>query len=266
MSAPKTSSVGANLVVRERPVPRVTLLRLNRPDALNALNLALRRELAGLFTELADDPETLCVVLTGNEKAFAAGADITEMANAGAIEMMQRGIHRMLNPIADFPKPLIAAVNGFALGGGCELALHADIIVAGESARFGLPEVRLGVMPGGGGTQRLIRAVGKFKAMRMLLTGDHLSAHEAYTMNLVSEIVDDLDVEAHSISLAGRIACLAPLAIAQIKEAVHAGQDVSLDAALTLERKGLQLLFASSDQKEGMRAFLEKRSPRFVGA
>lgn len=254
------------MVVRQRPAPGVTLLRLNRPAARNALNLALRRELAAHFTELANDPETRCVVLTGNEKAFAAGADITEMANAGAIEMMQRGIQRLLSPIASFPKPLIAAVNGYALGGGCELAMHADIIVAGEGARFGLPEARLGVIPGGGGTQRLIRAVGKFKAMRMLLTGDLISARDACAMNLVSEVVDDAEVETQAIALATQIAGLAPLALAQIKEVVLAGQDISLDSALTLERKGLQLLFASADQKEGMRAFIEKRPPRFVGS
>lgn len=265
MSAALSSNAGGSLVVRTHPAPGVTVLRLNRPEARNALNLAVRRELAVHFSELAGDPETLCVVLTGNEKAFAAGADITEMANASAIEMLQRGIHRLLSPIASFPKPLIAAVNGYALGGGCELAMHADIIVAGKGARFGLPEVRLGIMPGGGGTQRLIRAVGKFKAMRMLLTGDLLSAEEAFTANLVSEVVEDAAVETHSISLAAQIASLPPLAAAQIKEIVLAGQDISLDAALALERKGLQLLFASTDQKEGMRAFLEKRTPRFVG-
>jgi enoyl-CoA hydratase/carnithine racemase len=231
----------------------------------NALNLALRRELAHLFTELADDPETRCVVLTGNAKAFAAGADIAEMAEAGAIEMMQHGIHRLLKPIETFPKPLVAAVNGFALGGGCELAMHADIIIAGESASFGFPEVKLGIMPGGGGTQRLTRAVGKFKAMRMLLTGDLLPARDAYAMNLVSEIVEDDAVEAHAVALAEQIASLSPLAVSQIKEVVLAGQNASLESALALERKGLQLLFASLDQKEGMRAFLEKRTPSFLG-
>jgi len=254
-----------SLVVTEHPGPGVTLLRLNRPNARNALNLALRRELAGIFTRLADEPETRCVVITGNEHAFAAGADVKEMADAGAIEFLQRGVHRLLKPIADFPKPLIAAVSGYALGGGCELAMHADIIVAGEGATFGLPEVKLGVMPGGGGTQRLVRAVGKFKALRLLLTGELLPAREAYAMNLVSEIVPDDAVLSRALSLAGQIASLAPLAVAQIKEAVLGGQDASLDTALALERKGLQILFASSDQKEGMRAFLEKRSPRFEG-
>ena len=253
------------LVLREQPTPGVTILRLNRPAARNELNSALRRELADQFIALASDAMTHCVVLTGNAKAFAAGADIVEMANAGAIEMMQRGINRMLEPIARFPKPLIAAVNGFALGGGSELAMHADIIIAGKGARFGFPEVSLGVMPGGGGTQRLLRVAGKFKAMRWLLSGELMSADEALSMNLVSEVVADDEVEPHALALASRIAAHAPLALAQIKEVVLAGQDIPLESALALERKALQLLFASSDQKEGMRAFLEKRPANFLG-
>jgi enoyl-CoA hydratase/carnithine racemase len=254
-----------SLIKVEDPSAGVTLLRINRPEVRNALNLEVRRELAKLFPELASSSDVRCVVITGNEKAFAAGADIKEMAGAGAIEMMSRGIHNLLYPIANFPKPLIAAVNGFALGGGCELAMHADIIIAGENAKFGLPEVKLGVMPGGGGTQRLVRAVGKFKAMLMVLTGEIFSAQIANNMGLVSEVVPDAQVLTRALGLARHIADLPPLAVAQIKEVTLAGQNASLESALMLERKALQLLFASEDQKEGMSAFLEKRKPTYRG-
>ena len=254
-----------SLIKVEEPSANVTLIRINRPEVRNALNLEVRRELAKLFPELASSSDVRCVVITGNEKAFAAGADIKEMAGAGAIEMMSRGIHNLLQPIANFPKPLIAAVNGFALGGGCELAMHADIIIAGENAKFGLPEVKLGVMPGGGGTQRLVRAVGKFKAMLMVLTGEIFSAQMATDMGLVSEIVPDEQALTRALELARHIADLPPLAVTQIKEVTLAGQNASLESALMLERKALQLLFASEDQKEGMSAFLEKRKPTYRG-
>jgi len=253
------------LILVENPSAGVTLVRINRPEVRNALNLELRAELAGLFQKLSRSADVRCVVLTGNEKAFAAGADVKEMAGAGAIEMMSRGTHNLLRPIADFPKPLIAAVNGFALGGGCELAMHADIIIAGENAKFGLPEVKLGVMPGGGGTQRLLRAAGKFKTMSMVLTGQLISAQAADKIGLVSEVVPDAQVMSKALELAQHIAELSPLAVALIKEAVLAGQNASLESALALERKSLQLLFASEDQKEGMAAFLEKRKPLFKG-
>jgi enoyl-CoA hydratase/carnithine racemase len=156
-------------------------------------------------------------------------------------------------------------VRGFALGGGCELAMHADIIVAGDSAKFGQPEIRIGIIPGGGGTQRLPRAVGKFKAMKMLLTGDIITAQEADAMGLVSEVVPDAEVEARALALASQIALLPPIAARQIKECVLAGQDTSLHAGLMLEAKAIQLSFASFDQKEGMAAFIEKRKPGFEG-
>ena len=253
------------LVLKEYPGSGVVRLRINRPDVRNALNMEVRHVLAHLFQEMSRAEDVRCVVLTGNEKAFAAGADIKEMAGAGAIDMMLRGIHHLLQPIADFPKPLIAAVNGYALGGGCELAMHADIIIAGEHAQFGLPEVKVGVMPGGGGTQRLVRAVGKFKAMKILLTGEIVSAQMAYEMGLVSEVVPDSQVENRALELAAQIAALPPLSVAQIKEVILAGQNASLESALIMERKALHLLFASEDQKEGMRAFLEKRKPVFQG-
>jgi enoyl-CoA hydratase len=253
------------VVMLERPAPGVALVRINRPDARNALNMEVRKLLAQYMTELGDDTETRAIVLTGNEKSFAAGADIKEMAGAGTIDMMMRNALKLWRTIAGCPKPVIAAVNGFALGGGCELAMTCDIIIAGEGARFGQPEIKIGIIPGGGGTQRLTRAVGKYKAMKICLTGDLFSAREAFDMGLVSEVVADDEVEKRAVAMAQQIAELAPLAVQQIKEVVLAGQDGSLDAALRLEVKALQLLFSSADQKEGMAAFIEKRKPKFQG-
>ncbi|MDF8335593.1 enoyl-CoA hydratase [Novosphingobium cyanobacteriorum] len=252
-------------VLVERPLPGIAVVRINRPDARNALNLQVRAMLAEHFTELGSDPDVRCIVLTGSERIFAAGADIRDLAERSAVEMMLRNTHRLWNAIAACPKPVVAAVNGLALGGGCELAMHADIIVAGEGASFGQPEVRVGVMPGAGGTQRLTRAVGKFRAMKMVLTGQPVGAREALEMGLASEVVHDAEVQTRALALATEIAALPPLAVMQIKEVVLAGQDASLDAALMLERKAFQLLFASRDQKEGMRAFLDKRKPDYQG-
>ena len=252
-------------VIVERPSPQVAIVRLNRPEARNALNQQVRMQLAEHFTALGRDPEVRAIVLTGGDKYFAAGADLREMAEAGAIEIMLRNTHRLWGAIASCPKPVIAAVNGFAWGGGCELAMHADIIVAGEGASFCQPEVKVGIMPGAGGTQRLSRAVGKFKAMKMVLTGQPVSGREAGEMGLASEVVPDAEVQSRALELASQIAALPPLAIMQIKEVLLAGQDTSLDAALMLERKAFQLLFASSDQKEGMQAFFDKRAAEFRG-
>ena len=254
-----------DLVLLERPAEGVVLLRINRPEVRNALNLEVRKRLARHLIELGEDTTTRAVVLTGNEKSFAAGADIKEMAEAGTIEMLQRGVHKLWRAIAGCPKPVIAAVSGYALGGGCELAMTCDIIVAGESARFGQPEVNIGIIPGGGGTQRLPRAVGKYKAMKYILTGEQFSAKEALDMGLVSEVVPDPEVEGRAIDLARQIAALPPLAIQLAKEAVLAGMEAPLSSALALETKSLQILFSSQDQKEGMRAFIEKRKPKFSG-
>jgi len=254
-----------SLVLLENPGDGIALLRMNRPEALNALNIATRIELANHFRNLSNDEAIRCIVITGNEKAFVAGADLKEMAEMGAADMTLSGGRRLWKLIADCPKPVIAAVNGFALGGGCELAMHADIIIAGESAKFGQPEVRVGIMAGAGGTQRLVRAVGKFKAMKMLLTGEQVSATEAFQMGLASEVVADGDVVERALELATMIAALPPLAIRQTKEVVLAGADCSLEAGLTLERKAFDILFDTEDQKEGMRAFIEKRKPEFKG-
>jgi enoyl-CoA hydratase/carnithine racemase len=251
-------------VILEKDGP-VAVIRLNRPEARNALNMAVRQALADHFAALGSDDATRCIVLTGSEKVFAAGADIRDMVERTSVEIFTRRSERLWQPIASCPKPVIAAVNGYALGGGCELAMHADIIVAGEGASFGQPEIRVGIMPGAGGTQRLTRAVGKFAAMKMLLTGEPVPARDALAMGLVSEVVADGEVLNRAMAIANTIAAMPPLAAAQIKEAVLAGQDASLDAALMIERKAFQLLFSTADQKEGMRAFLEKRKPEFQG-
>lgn len=254
-----------NEVLLEFPAPRVGLIRINRPEARNALNQEVRAGLAEYFAQLTTDPDIRCIVLTGGAQCFAAGADLRAMADSGAIDIMLRNTHRLWQSIGDCPKPVIAAVNGFAWGGGCELAMHADIIVAGEGASFCQPEIKVGIMPGAGGTQRLTRAVGKFQAMKMLLTGQPVLAPQALTMGLASEVIPDGEVQDRALELACLIATMPPLAVAQIKEVLLAGQDAPLSAALMLERKAFQLLFASEDQKEGMTAFLEKRKPDFKG-
>ncbi|PYQ31730.1 MAG: enoyl-CoA hydratase [Acidobacteria bacterium] len=252
-------------VILERPHEHIAVIRLNRPEARNALSLPVRQTLATHFTDLGNDDITRCIILTGGEKIFAAGADLRDMVERTAVEMFARRSEKLWRPIAECPKPVIAAVNGYALGGGCELAMHCDIIVAGEGANFGQPEVKVGIMPGAGGTQRLVRAIGKFRAMKILMTGDLVPARDALAMGLASEVVADTEVFDRALAIAKTIAALPPLAIMQIKETVLAGEDSSLEAGLMLERKAFQLLFATNDQKEGMRAFLEKRKPEFEG-
>lgn len=243
----------------------VAVVRLNRPGVLNALDMPLRRRLAETFEGFLAEGDLRAVVLTGDDRAFAAGADIADMSKVGTVDMYLRYNERIWGAIAACPYPVIAAVNGYALGGGMELAMHADIIVAGRSARFGQPEVKVGIMPGAGGTQRLTRAVGKFRAMRLCLTGEIISAEEAYRIGIVSDLVEDDAVLSHSKAIAQRIAGLPPIAVQQIKEVILLGHDASLGAALALERKALQVLFATQDKTEGMTAFLEKRPPAYNG-
>lgn len=243
----------------------VAVIRIDRPDAKNALNREVRERLAQIFHDVAADDCVRAVVLTGGDQCFVAGADIREFAEASPIEMYRRHTEYLWAAIASCPKPVIAAVSGFALGGGCELAMHCDIIVAAQSARFGQPEVKLGLMPGAGGTQRLIRAVGKFQAMRIALTGCLVTAPQALAMGMVSEVVEDEHTLPRALELAAEIAALSPLAVAQIKEVMLLGADLPLESALALERKAFQLLFDSKDQKEGAQAFLEKRKAVFSG-
>ncbi len=243
----------------------VVLLRINRPQVRNALDRATLARLAAQLERIEPDPSIRCVVLAGDSRAFSAGADIKEMARSSAGEMARRGPNPVWRALDRLGTPVIAAVRGYALGGGLELAMGADIIIAGEGARLGLPEIRSGILPGGGGTQRLLRAVGRHKAMLYLLTGDLLSAQEAERWGLVSQVVPDDEVESAALALAGRIASMAPLATRQIKEAVRHGQDIPLPSALALERNANYVLFSTADRLEGMQAFIEKRPPVFNG-
>jgi len=247
----------------ERPAEHVALIRIDRPEARNALDQAAREGIGSAIAGFAADETVRVVVVAGSGTVFAAGADIKAMAEASPAALMAAPDHWA--GLRRFPKPLIAAVNGWALGGGCELAMHADIIIAGEGARFGQPEIKLGIMPGAGGTQRLTRAVGKFKAMKILLSGEPITSREAEAMGLVSEVVPDAEALPRALSLAESIAAMAPIAVRKIKEAVLAGADLPLEQALAMERQAFQLLFSTSDQKEGMAAFLQKRKPAFEG-
>jgi enoyl-CoA hydratase/carnithine racemase len=255
----------SDLILHENPTSGVRLLRLNRPEARNALNADLRRALTDAFATIPQDPHLRAIVITGDDRAFVAGADLREFANMGTAEVARLGVRRMWNVIAECPLPVIAAVRGVALGGGLELAMHADIIVAGEGARLGQPEITVGIMPGGGGTQRLIRAVGKFKAMKMLLTGEPVTGREAYDMGLASEVVPDDQVLPRALAIAARIAALPPLSAQRIKEVTLAGADSSLIAGIMLERRAFETLFDTADKAEGMAAFLQKRPPIFKG-
>lgn len=253
------------VLVERQPEQRTALVRLNRPKQLNALNGAVMDALCSALEELDRDEGIRAVVVTGNERAFAAGADIGEMSNATPIEMLLTNRIGQWDRIRKVSKPVIAAVNGWALGGGCELAMTLDIIVAGEGAKFGQPEIGIGVIPGAGGTQRLTRAIGKSKAMRMVLTGEPITAREAEEAGLVAAVTqDELCVE-DALALAATIAEKSPIALRLAKEAVNAAYEMSLSDALAHERRLFYLLFASEDQKEGMAAFLEKRQPEFRG-
>ncbi|MDR6265830.1 enoyl-CoA hydratase-related protein [Roseobacter sp. N2S] len=249
----------------EKPAHGVTLLTLNRPDARNALSLELREHLTSALSDCASDEAVRAVVLTGGDQIFAAGADLREMASMRPRDMLLRNIETHWRAVAQFPKPLIAAVNGLALGGGFELALHADIILASRGAKFALPEVTLGLMPGGGGTQRLIRAVGKARAMRLLMTGDRLDAQEAFRAGVISEVVEESSAIPAAVSLAARIAKLPPISQRLIKEVSLAGMDGPLETGLALERRAVQILFDTDDLQEGISAFFDKREPVFNG-
>ncbi|MFQ5430290.1 MAG: enoyl-CoA hydratase-related protein [Phycisphaerae bacterium] len=243
----------------------VAIVRLNRPDALNALNIKLMDTLIDALEKLDGDPSIRCIVVTGNEKAFAAGADIKEMADASAVEMYERNNLARWQRIGRVRKPIIAAVSGFCLGGGCELAMHCDMIVAAESAKFGQPEINIGVMPGAGGTQRLTRAVGKYRAMELVLTGRFFGAKEAAEMGLVTRVVPTEVCLDEAVKLAKEIAERSPMAVRLAKEAVLQSFEMPLAAGLDHERKLFYMLFATEDQKEGMKAFIEKRQPEYTG-
>ena len=241
------------------------LVRINRPDLLNALSMQVMQELVETLETLDRDPAVRCIILTGDEKAFAAGADIMEMAEASAMEMLHRDQFARWDRIRRIKKPIIAAVSGVALGGGCELTMICDMIIASETARFGQPEINLGVMPGAGGTQRLTRAVGKAKAMEMVLTGRMITAEEALRLGLVNKVVPVEHYLNEAIAWAKEIASKPPIAVRLAKESVLKSFDTTMEGGLEFERKNFYLLFASADQKEGMKAFTEKRKPEWRG-
>jgi enoyl-CoA hydratase len=246
---------------------RVATLTVNRPDKRNALNAAVRRDIIDALDELRGNDEIRVIVFTGaGDRAFIAGADIAEFAERTPLQ--QRAVmegRRVFDEIAAFPKPTIAMVNGFALGGGCELAMACDFRVAARSAKFGQPEIRLGLIPGGGGTQRLTRLVGAGRALRMILTGEVIDAAEAHSIGLADVLVDDAELARHTLELARAIAQHSPVALRLAKAAVAAAAEAPLGAGLALERELFITAFASDDRREGITAFLEKRPPEFTG-
>jgi enoyl-CoA hydratase len=253
------------IIVNEQYEPSIALIQLNRPKELNALNLQLMQELRDALQQLDRNTAVRVIVITGNEQAFAAGADIKQMADKSAIDMLTIDQFSTWDQIRKTRKPIIAAVSGFALGGGCELAMTCDMIVASETAKFGQPEIKIGVMPGAGGTQRLTRAVGKAKAMEMVLTGRFISAEEAMQMRLINKVVPVEMYLREAMTLAREIAQQSPIAVQLAKEAVNRSFETHLDEGLHFERKNFYLAFASEDQKEGMKAFIEKRKPEYRG-
>jgi enoyl-CoA hydratase len=250
------------LVEREDPV---AVVRLNRPDVFNALNDQVMAELVGALRELDADAGVRCIVLAGSERAFAAGADVGEMAEASAMDMYGNDRIEKWDAIRGLSTPLVAAVSGFCLGGGCELAMACDLIVASETATFGQPETGLGIIPGAGGTQRLTRAIGKAKAMDVILSGRFLDAHEAERAGLVARVVAREAWLEEAKRVARAIASKGPVAQRLAKEAVDRAFESSLETGLDFERKALYLAFASEDAKEGLTALTEKRKPEFEG-
>lgn len=245
---------------------KVATITLNRPEALNALNSALLAELAAALGVLDADPEVRAIILTGSAKAFAAGADVREMSEKGFAGIYEEELFgASFEAIGRCRKPIIAAVAGFCLGGGCELAMACDFILAADTAKFGQPEINLGIIPGLGGTQRLARLIGRSKAMELVLTGRLIGAEEAERAGLAARVVPAADLLAEAAKVAGAIAAKSPVAVRAAKEAVLRSEETALREGVLFERRLFQALFATEDQKEGMAAFLEKRPPRFVG-
>ena len=245
----------------------VGILRLNRPDKLNALNSTMKAEIGQALDDLDRDDTIRVAIITGaGPKAFAAGADINEFQNPTALDQWKNYGHTQLYNVVDrFSKPLIAAVNGYALGGGCELAMVCDIRIASDRAKFGQPEINLGIIPGGGGSQRLPRLVGLGAAMRLILTGEMIDANTAKEIGLVDEVVPHEELEARALALAGAIAEKGPVAVRLAKEAVKASTRLPLDSGLRYEQSLFSIVFSTEDRGEGVKAFLEKRPPRWKG-
>jgi enoyl-CoA hydratase len=263
-ATPMPTATFEDLIV-DYPADRIVRITLNRPESANALRTQLLLELSQVLAAVDSDDAYRCVILTGGPKVFAAGSDIGEMKDKGPVDVLLDVRQGYWKAIRDFTKPLIGAVNGFSLGGGNELAMLCDIIVAGKGAKFGQPEIKLGLIPGAGATQRLTAAMGKARAMQAILTGRFLSADEALCGGLVSEVVEDEVVAERTLEIAKSIAAKSPIALRLAKEAVRQAAEAGLDEGLALERKSFTLLFATEDRKEGIAAFLEKREPEFKG-
>jgi enoyl-CoA hydratase len=253
------------LILVDKPSEHVLLLTLNRPEKRNALSVALLRELAAVLDRAEADPDIRCVVLTGDERAFSAGADIADQHERGTDSALGSDRLSYWAVVEAFPKPKIAAVRGFALGGGNELVLLCDFAIAGEGAIFGLPEISLGIFPGDGATQRLPRLIGRSNALRLIMSGERVPARSAYDMGLVSEVVPDEQAVPRALEIAALIASRSPAAVRLAKETILTGAEMPLADALRLERSNLAKLFGTEDQKEGMAAFVEKRPPVFRG-
>lgn len=253
-----------NIIV-EKYESTIGIARLNRPSALNALSSGLMKDLLDALNDFEEDENIRCVIVTGGEKIFSAGADIKEMSNIGSIDALKMGNLDYFDNIRKITKPIIAAINGYCLGGGLELAMACDILIAGENSRLGQPEINIGIMPGAGGTQRLTRAVGKYKAMDMILSGRQISAMEAFDMGLLSKVVPDESVLIEAKRLALEISSKSPLATRVAKECVLKAFDSTLKEGLEFERRNFYLLLGSEDKQEGMKAFTEKRKASFKG-
>ncbi|MCK1394404.1 enoyl-CoA hydratase-related protein [Bradyrhizobium sp. 1] len=243
----------------------VGIVRLNRPERRNALDLTMRRGIADACRELDANRSIGALVITGGESVFAAGADLNLLVDKGPQQVADLDLGQYWSALANCGKPTIAAVSGFALGAGCELALMCDVVVAGATARFGQPEINVGIMPGAGGTQRLVRSVGKQVASLMLLAGEPLTGERAYALGLVAALAEEGQVMSTALQLAKKMARMPARAVAAIRRTLRAGADLPLDAALALENREFLLLFDTADKTEGMRAFLEKRHPNFSG-
>jgi enoyl-CoA hydratase/carnithine racemase len=244
---------------------KVGIVTIARPERRNALNLAVKQQLVQHIEALCADANIAAIVLTGTGGVFVAGTDIAEMASMRPTDHVRLETDRVFHVVRQSPKPVIAAVEGYALGGGCERALACDIIVAADTALFGQPEIKVGIMPGAGGTQRLLRSAGRAKTLLWSLTGESMTAQQAFASNVISDVVPTGEALARAVAIASSIAGMPPLAVKAVREAVRLGADVPLETALALERRLFERLFDSEDQKEGMRAFLEKRRPVYQG-
>lgn len=249
----------------DRPAPHVRRLTLDDPETRNALGLAMRAALVASLQSAAEDRDCRVVVMTGTGNVFASGADIRMLAASTPETVVRDEIRALWDALRVFPKPLVAALNGYAFGGGLELALNADIILAAHGVKLGAPEPKIGLMPGGGATQRLVRSLGWHRAMRMLLTAEPVTAETAEAWGLVAEVCDAADLPARALAVAETIAALPPVALAAIKRVARAGAALPLEEGLALEKEAFARVFATADAREGIAAFLEKRTPKYTG-